>query len=277
MWNRKKIATMCRLGFYHFIMFCFYSCIIAQKVQHEGYTQENVAKYSYFIYGDKDRNSIEQGTGFFLKNRNRLYFATAAHILLSWDFKNNKPTSPPIDTFFLRLPKKNSIGFYFYPISVNIIRERFRKGYAFEYPDLCFIEILNSKEYDINIINFSHSKYPISKNISDVFIWGFPVNDTINDRGCYMTLPSSESVGKTIADYFKKVYWPDHNVYDSINYQIKIIKGPCKNGMSGSPIFLKTSTSRNLVFGGMVIMGDPLTMDIHAIRPEIVISEILRR
>lgn len=268
---------MCRLGAYYFLLFCFCSCVTAQKVHHEGFSQRNIAKFSYLVYGDKDRNNIEQGTGFFLKNRKHLYFATAAHILLSWDFKNNKSTYPQIDTFFIRLPKKDLTGFYFYPISVKTIRETSQKGYAFEYVDLCLIKIQNAKDYDINVISFSHGKHPLSEKIGGVFIWGFPVNDTINDRDTYMVQPASESRGETIADYFKKLYWPEHNVYDSINYQIKITKGPCKNGMSGAPIFIKNSTSNNLLFGGIAIMGDSLSRHIYAIRPEFVKSEILRK
>lgn len=268
---------MFKLVFRVFVLSIFCSCTVSQRGQVKSYSEKGISKYSYFIYGNKDQYSIEQGTGFFLKMGKRVYFATAAHIILSWDFKNNIATYPPIDSFFVRLPKKNFSGFYFYPILVNSIRQKSQKGYAFQYPDMCLIEITNSQDYDLNILSLSSSNYPLKESISDAFIWGFPVNDTVNDRNVYMGLPPSESVGKTVVDYFKKVFWIQHGISDSINYQIKIIKGACKSGMSGSPIFIKTTYSDKLIFGGMAIMGDSVTRNMYAIRPEFVVAEIMKK
>lgn len=237
----------------------------------------NISDFSYFIYGDKNINSIEQGTGFFLTKGSQLYFATSAHLIVSWDFKNNIATYPQIDTFYIRLPRKNSTEFYFFPIGVKNIRESSAKGYAFQYPDVCLVKMPNLKDYKINIINLDKNNYPIKDRISEVFISGYPVNDTVNDRKTYMALPPTVSEGKILTDYFKKVIWTEHGISDSINYQIKIIKGPSKSGMSGSPIFIRTLNSNEMIFGGIVVMGDPITKDIHAIRPEFVLKELQRK
>jgi hypothetical protein len=237
----------------------------------------NIPAYSYFIYGIKNNNSIEQGTGFFLTKGRQLYFVTSAHLILSWDFKNNISTYPKIDSFFIRLPRKNSTDFYFFPISVKTIRESSVKGYAFQYPDICMIKMPNLEDYQINFISIDRKNYPIKDIISEVYISGYPVNDTINDRKTYMELPPTVSEGKIIADYFKKVFWLENGISDSINYQVKIIKGPCKSGISGSPIFIRTLNSNELIFGGIAVMGDPLTMDIHSVRPEFVLNELKKK
>ena len=238
---------------------------------------DSLSRYSYFIYGDKNGNTIEQGTGFFLRASNdKLFFVTTAHLITSWNYRKNKRSYSPIKTFYVRLFNKTDTSIYFFPINAYECTKTLNRGYAFQYPDLCFIETGNlADKYFINEIRINEKNYPIKDEIEDIIIFGYPVNKSLKDRNKYMELPPSKSAGELGYDYSKKLYWLKQKKYDSLNYQISIATGECKGGMSGSPVFYEVNGK--VLFGGMCILGDEVNRYLYALRPEYIINELENR
>lgn len=238
---------------------------------------DNLSKYSYFVFTIKDENNTEQGTGFFLKKDNRLFFVTTAHFIGSWDSKNNKPYAHIMDSFYLRLYKEGHVEPFFISIDVKEIRKEIKKGYAFEFPDLYIMEFNNSDNYQINYIEIEQNIYPVKPPITSLTIFGFPVIDSVNDINVYVRLPPSKSTGTITANYSKIVTWAEFNKSDYLNYQINIIEGVTKKGISGSPVFMKLPNIDKMVFGGMVILGDEISQLFFALRPEVIIDALNKK
>jgi len=233
---------------------------------------DSLRKFSYFIYGYKDKNSIEHGTGFFLQIKRKMVFATARHLITGWDTKNNTSLGDSVNTFYVRLYDKKDGSKYFLPIDVTNAKNTLKNGYAFMYPDLCLFELKGLEKYQINPIGYKKDDYPIKRKIEAGFSFGYPVIDSIDDKNQYLSLGASMTTYEMTSDYFKNILWADLNKPDSLNYIIHGTSGLFTTGISGSPMFLKLQGSGRILFGGMLILGNTVTHDITVLRPEFIIN-----
>lgn len=231
----------------------------------------NLQKYSYFIFGVKTPNTINQGTGFFVREQERLFFITAAHTITGWSpiTGKNDPGPLPGDIFQLRLYKDNTEVFI--PLDFSKHKQSYVKKLGFDQPDLFVMEIKNLN-FEINSIESYFMKYPLTDSIHESQIFGFPVLEE-NDPNKYVKAPASKLEAELGFDYKKKIYWQMFNKYDSINYQLKILNSfSTLHGYSGSPVFHKIGNKREIVFGGVLFSGDPPFT--FVIRPEYILEEI---
>ena len=244
-----------------------YSCLCQA-----GAEIDSLKKFSYFVYGYKDRNLIEQGTGFFLQVKRKMVFATARHLITGWDTINNTSSGDSVNTFYLRVYDKKDSSKYFLPFNVTEARKTLKNGYAFVHPDLCVFELKGLEPYQINAIEYKKDDYPIKRKIETGYSFGYPVIDSIDDKNSYLSLGASMTSYQMLNDYAKNTVWTDLNRQDSLNYIIHGTSGRFATGISGSPMFLKLEGSGRYLFGGMLILGDTATHDITVLRPEFIIN-----
>lgn len=107
-----------------------------------------------------------------------------------------------------------------------------------------------------------------------VVIWGYPINDIVEDKDAYLNLPPSQSIGETTEKYGICITWKEQDKPDYFNFKIKTTEGAFGEGLSGAPVFYIIWESKKLIFGGMVILAMVVDKDIFAIRPEVIIGEL---
>ncbi|MDP9047885.1 MAG: hypothetical protein M3N14_07095 [Bacteroidota bacterium] len=237
--------------------------------------RDSLVNYSYFIYGNTTVKSIEQGTGFLAKIKSKIYLVTAIHVLNGWEIFKNKYIQPYPDTLYIRVYKKSNNEPDFIPFNITQIKKLNISPNGYETPDIYFYPIDIPKKYKVYTLEKLIDKFSPPKLIDSIFIYGYPVNNEVNDPFEYLRLPVTLGIGLLKSDYKLPLTWEINGKTDYINYQVAINSG-IRPGSSGSPAyFIKNSgSSKNdkIIFGGLVFSGDFEAGWAYIIRPEYIKS-----
>jgi len=236
---------------------------------------DSLKKYSYFIYGG-DTNSIESGTCFFYREKNKLYLVTAAHTITGYDPIENRTVDNWPTTFYIRLFRSGETNFEFISFDVSAILKSYTKTPFWDAPDLIILNATNLlKNHKIYSIETFIINYPSKIDISHSEIFGFPVNDSVNDFDKYIRLPASKLEAATSYNFYKKIGWESYgNKIDTLNYRIDNLNRLAKGGFSGSPVFLQIAQHPKIIFGGMTVSKTNEDQSVCVLRPQNIIKAI---
>lgn len=230
------------------------------------YPQDNsdsLRKYTYFIMGfkiDRSTDSIlgmVEGSAFFLKKSEKMFFVTAKHVLHGFNnYCQKLPNSP--DTLTILMHDKNGKAIFSNPLLIDIrkIKDTSTCEPCTTMPDYILYEVKDYKKYNIfSIENFK--PFCLPKNTGDLVIYGFPSTNTHDTttgkmiiRGASKLMTTRYSIGSEM-DFVDK----DGTLKtSSINYVVNtkdFIVGPNLKGFSGSPAFIMDKNSLSYKFIGI--------------------------
>lgn len=212
-------------------------------------TTETLKKYSYLVYGQKN-NKIHNGSGFFIKHKEIIYFVTARHVITGCRGDGNKIKFQPDIMNILDKDKEST-----YPINVIEIFEKCTCYPQNEELDVEIIRINSPWDLGLNTIN---AFIGVSMFDYDYFAtWGFPFYNMVeNNEYDIMKNPVLTS-GKT-PDFFMSRPFVDKTKTkeDNFNYLLNlknITFNTNLEGASGSPVFLKnTNTNKWQIIGALI-------------------------
>jgi hypothetical protein len=250
------------------------SCNGKESISNNTDTIPTLQQYSYLIFSNTKDGKLKNGTGFFIKSGTNTVFVTAEHIISGWNnFKDKKEEVAP-DTFFIRLYKKNGERFL-YPIDAAAFKKSYTPVRFYEKADVYIYSIQYPERFKINSIENYIADYPnlISDSIEAITSFGYPMRNvrSFDEVINFKAIPLKADF---LSIYNEKLFYKDKNIYDSINYVIKVKNGICGQGNSGAPVFFKLKNRKDYIFGGLISGADENTNRAIICRPEFVLKSI---
>ena len=205
----------------------------------------------------KAHGAFKEGSGFFIKDKGKLYFITANHVLAMPDFPLKGTITSDSDSIMIvceddGISKSSPCLF---ELNVKNFREK-TKSVKFIYsPDVTAYEVLNKDNYPVNIIE-SYSAYYLPKKMGEISVWGFPADKNKLEKGNFIVNPKSQITTKKYSlKYDYKFPEKGKMKIDSFNYVInptdyKVVEN--LRGYSGSPAFVKDLSTNKWVFLGVM-------------------------
>jgi hypothetical protein len=252
----------------------FLSCNHTKSPQYIADTTSPLQKYSYLIFSDLKNGKLKNGTGFFVKSGTNTLFVTAEHIISGWNnYKERKDSVMP-DNFFIRLYKTNGESFL-YPIDAAAFKKQYKPARFYERADVYTHIIQNPERFKINSIDGYILDYKDLnlETIESIISFGYPIRSvkSFDDVLNYKATPIR---GDFLSIYNEKLFYKDKNIYDSLNYVIKVTDGICGKGNSGAPVFFKLKNNEGYIFGGITSGADENTNRAIICRPEITLKSL---
>jgi len=251
--------------------------------------QDSLAQFSYFLYGSTVLNKQnpetkvqgKQGTGFFIKKDERIYFVTAKHAvtkhLNKGDHRNEFPENYNVYSHY-------SDQFNFVPLPPVWINHDQKIKEGLNSADI-FTHDVTDKLYGfpISIVNLTNKKSDFiatKKEYGQIRIFGFPENmNRIQDGIIQITPPylfTSENF--TIAENFINQIGNERGI-DSFRYEIQIKDLRINYGLagfSGAPVFIQIGQINKWEFIGIAVAINPLRNSIYVAKSDLIATEILR-
>lgn len=218
---------------------------------------EILKKYSYLISGDTILSVGQghmQGTGFFIKRGNKVFFACAKHTLSGCNDKNEKDSRTP-DKMKIQLSANSNIE-----ADVKSIKDTAPCLPMFLDPDIFALPIDTGINIDsIQYVNDFEGEMP--EKFSELVVWGYP--DNKNEINFFDS--NKFSVATNVP-----VVLDDKSYVDNIHYCIgiedKSIDGLV--GFSGCPVFLKNRDTGNFVFIGVLVGTHKGANGLYVVQPK---------
>ena len=217
------------------------------KSQISKYTpSDSLGKYSYIMILFYKGKPYTNGTGFFIKKRNRLFLVSCYHGFAGQNTSLKIPNSPQADSLQF-IYETQSLNTAKYNIDLREIKAHSKSYYFFEYPDIYVYELTGKLRPDalINSIENFITEIPKKEIMPiDIFAMGFGDTDKRNETEIKFKLKN------TVYDDEKILYGP--NKIKVIVKNSYFLEPKCVGGMSGSPVFYEYSNSNNFIFGGVI-------------------------
>jgi hypothetical protein len=219
---------------------------------------DSLRKFSYLITqrikGQNDSIIRLQGTGFFIREKGKLFLLTAKHVLVPVENdcrKLNYPNDEGI-MYINLVTEKGNINGQHIPINVKKIRDTSQCYDIRISPDFISYEITETNNYKIYSIESLIKQLP--NKLGEIKIWGYPQKTSSDNNGVY------ESTGSELLN--TKNYYPKTDYFytskkdvDYINNMIRLndLKvNTTYGGYSGSPAFIKDNNTNKWVFYGLM-------------------------
>ena len=245
------------------LSFAFAVCSGNIQYQKSDMNNEDLKKYSYLVSGDTILSIGKghmQGTGFFIKREDKIYFVCAKHTLSGCNDKNVKDDRSPNIMYI-------HVGDMLIPIDVKPIKDSAPCLPMVLDPDIIAAPINTAEinQVDINVINEHEGNLP--QKFSELIIWGFPNSES------RITSFQSKDIS-ILTNLYVEV---DNKPYtDNIHYCTEIkdknVKGTA--GFSGSPAFLKDVDSGKFVFIGIFVGVHPDANGLYIVQPKYLYDQI---
>lgn len=223
------------------------------------FNRQSLEKYSYLVYGkittyDPHRYGINNGTGFFLRKGNKLFFITAYHVLHAWDPNSfHSQISEGMhwpEKMYIRVQRKDNNQRDSIEIDLSKHNKENDQFHGFEKPDICKIEIKNYSQYNI----FSVEEYidPKSFYLEPISITSYGY------AGSHRDIKPSNTSLKLYSSLDNALVTNSDTI--AFNY-IVTFTGKAGPGYSGAPVFFQSIIQDSLksTFGGIVIAGGGIT------------------
>lgn len=237
---------------------------------------DSLAKYSYLIVGYKDNKVYQNGTGFFLKTDEGYRFITAKHVVSEMNTFTKLPTPHHYD--FIGIVYKDTITnkSAFIRLDIRQVKPLLPNTFFYESPDVVTFNLIGMKlNIAINSIEkfLPNPKNRIDKKLEKIIVYGYANDTTAKDID---NVKPYHYEGQ-FADFFHRdPYYPSN---DSINW---VIQPESKEGISGSPVFLKYSKNANgkkvvwFEFGGVQFGNDLPYHSAYMVRQDTAIKELFK-
>jgi len=242
---------------------------------------DSLGKYSHFVYGavnfidtsGRNRGAVVQGTGFFIKNKGRLYFITAKHVLAIPDEPAIKKVTPKSNDSLMNVYMQDGTARSNMPIfylNIKKIRDTTKDVSFINSPDVISYEVVNKEKFLINTIdNFLPTYLP--ENMGEICIFGFASSgNTFKGAHFVVNAKSHISIKKYSLNHR---YMHDKNEYDSFNYVITPTEYQVAEnlrGFSGSPAFVKDLNTNKWVFLGVMAGIHPYSNLMFFVKPKFI-------
>jgi len=221
------------------------------KVQAQVF-QDSLAQFSYFLYGNtvlNKQNPVtkvqgKQGTGFFIKKDERIYFVTAKHAVTNHlnegDHRNEFPESYNVYSHY-------SDQFNFIPLPPVWINHMQKIKEGLNSADIFTHDVTDKLSgFPISIVDLTNNNtdFIANKEYSQIRFFGFPENmNRIKDGIIQITPPYLfTSKNFTIAENFINQIGNERGI-DSFRYEIQIKDSRVTYGFagfSGAPVFIQS-------------------------------------
>ncbi len=244
--------------------------------------KDTLAKYSYFINGFKKSEILHpvSGTGFFVRDKNKLLFVTANHVISGWNSNGTKDVNFP-DEMTIWLNKEDGTIDYSKQIAINIKNVKATAPYPKSpiVPDVLAYEVNLPPEYQIySIEKFFPASYP--KDPEAIVIFGYPGTAHFVD-GAYIISNSRYMVFTECPIYVDYPYLDDNSIHrkDSIDYVLEPHENSMKvdtlKGYSGSIVFISDKKTKKWSVMGQFTqhLNDKFLL---FIKPEFIMEAIKR-
>lgn len=224
---------------------------------------DSLRKYSYHIYGVRVDSTVIQeagGSGYFVRNNNKIFFVTANHVITGCEAKDTcqpsqKPKTFPSEMNIFLTNFDGTLSFKPIPVSVGYLQVILPCTDAGLLPDIASYELRSTpKETIYSIENFLDT--PLPTDIGEISIYGYPSSATYTPYG--KVLASSTNLLLNDFSFFEFYNYKACGgvmAIDSINYIVKP-KDSIENnlfGFSGSPAFIKNKKDRQWHFIGTFV------------------------
>jgi len=241
---------------------------------------DSLRKYSYYIlenYENRDSDTIVStaritGTGYFIRQADKLYFFTARHVLTGTDESCNRMI-PPDASGIMNIALVNDAGIMqpeFLSLNVKAIRDTTACNYLQVSPDIIAYEINDPGNYPVySIENFLPSYLPAERG--KIITFGY--RDSLDaEDGSPISRESIPMVTKSYRFYNNyQFYRGQENGVDSINYLVGIKDALFSirelQGHSGSPAFIKDNKRNRFVFLGTLAGMNYNTNNLSFVKP----------
>jgi hypothetical protein len=253
-----------------YLLLFFLFVNITSSAQRNAARADSFAKYSYRIFGMKSINDKKYisagGTGFFIKDKGRLFFITAMHVVSGCEDDSTKDRNFP-DTLYIieKEPGKDASLFYPLPtkqlikIPCNTMKES---------GDYMVFPIPDSQMQ--NVYSVERFIQPPFKKLQTLSVWGYPANKSVKKEELDFTDPSPILLNLAGNEFVRMA--GSNKRIDSLRYfVIADIKTDGLAGYSGSPVFLKDKESKKWRVAGIFVAT---TVDPKRHKKFIVITKI---
>lgn len=238
-------------------------CVSCQNVDNRH--AEELKKYTYYIVGFRHESSVKyfrNGSGYFIKDNNQLFFVTAQHVLNGCEFVDTcKPIvkTPYPDTMQIYLTTEGKFNGRKITIDIRKIKDTSVCASIPYTPDLIAYKIDDPIPDTVYTIN-DFLPFTLPKKKSEIDIYGFPYLANIDKEGYYMESPASHL---SFNKYEFYNYYPykinacnvSKTIIDSMNYVVKTtnISYDSLRGYSGSPVFIRNRKNNKWAFIGTFV------------------------
>jgi len=241
------------------------------------YDQGGLSMCSYLVFTmDAHSNNLNNGTGFFIRKENRLFFITAKHVITRHE--GEEVVLPKFsDSLSIVVDRSNLNRFKFWYIDIK--QAKATKWIPFIQDDDVFVYEFK-KPYPTKDTIYSIESFIDSPAIKEkinpglrILVYGFRFYDLTEYKIGLSSPPSLSYFLGTYSD--SSLYFKDYDLFDKYIYKTFVIKGDIGPGYSGAPVFLKTSsgTKGKFIFYGMHIGTDTLSRSALIVKPSVVFQE----
>ena len=230
---------------------------------------DSLRKYSYFVFAPINDSNWHQGSGFFIRQNNKLYFISALHVFSGRQSESEIIPNYP-DTLYVRLIT-NKRAIYYLKLDISFIKKKKNVPHYLEADAYAYLIDQDTIPKNVTVYSIDHF---IEKNIAcnepkETIICGYP-NLHINDA--FAVLKGLPQVSKNIIvqSYCDRLYYSNTNSYDSIEYSVWTDRD--MGGYSGSPVYLLYRNK--IIFGGLLSSGTISEKHCEIVRPQYVLDKI---
>lgn len=246
---------------------------------HSQVFQDSLAQFSYMLYGSTALNKQNQptkvqgrqATGVFIKRNERIYFVTAKHAVTNHITENEKKNEFPEN---YNVYSHYSDPFNFIPVPPILVSDKVKIKEGLRSSDIFSYEVTNKLNgFPISILRLpeNHTDFiPISKEPAEIRFFGFPGNmNRVLNEVIQVTPPYLFSTKKfTISENFINQIGNEIGI-DSFRYEIQIKDSRVNSGLSGfsgAPVFIRTGSTNEWEFLGILVGINPLKNSIYVVK-----------
>lgn len=202
---------------------------------------DTLAKYSYKLSRISKSNVVGSATGFFIKQKAKLYLVSNYHVFTGRNTFSGAPDTSSFNQLWLPIMRHG--GWDIQKIDVTDIRKNSKPRLVFEQSDIYVYELKVDPAYINSVEAFSYSPFP-NQQPDSIIIYGY-----------------SEARSKTptllLSTIYKDSYFKPLTIHKqdstSIVFETAFFTTPSSiNGYSGSPVFFKYNYNNSIVFAGIL-------------------------
>jgi hypothetical protein len=246
---------------------------------------DSLARYSYQLWGsiplsNSGKHMIIVGTGFFVRDGDRISIVTAAHVLNGTYIEKDRKLKRPIfpDTMFIRV-FDDSGTVDSIPLNIKSIKDSTSPYFYYERPDIIVLPVHVPAKFHINSVErfmkrIGDKGYDSAEEISmygysNVFRERMGPQDRLRSHPFRRNLKLAQSYENS--QLIPETGFSD-TMYISLNFPSTITVG---SGDSGSPIFFKIGNE--IVFGAVCQGGrEDGTPPLRCLRAKFVYRELCK-
>jgi hypothetical protein len=209
------------------------------------------------------------GTGFFIRENNRLFLISCYHVFTNQNTMNKEKDFPEFDSMSIMYP---TVSGDIKPLTIYIkdICHSSKSHYFYEYPDIYVYEMTGKFPEDALIYSVEKYIYQSFKGNkpADIFVNGYVRNsEGVESSILINLLPDGSSYDKVSINYLGENITIKNSYF--LNNQIQ-------PGISGSPVFYKYNSKNgdSIVFAGVASSQFAKFNKTLVVKPEEVVSFI---